>query len=295
MPDRLVVVTGAASNLGRALIAELARRRALRIAALVRTRDFDATASDRVRYVAQNLLEPLTDECAELMRSADSIVHLAWARPGPATPAAAAADSTRMLDRVLSVPDAGRRLVFMSSVAASPRAPGHYARSKHEAQMRVLAAGGRVIVCGLIVGEPPETAFKLLVDVHRKLPVAFRLMPNRLRVYPVLKTDVVALLAVLATADAPAGAYRGFAGRGVPINDFVRWILERYGLRRPRIPMPVAAIGAATAMARLVGRDSLAEKLATFFFKDPTVLEGLVDPPEATLSASETQFGQLTG
>ena len=84
--------------------------------------------------------------------------------------------------------------------------------------------------------------------------------------------------------------------RGLPAASKVRpWIaaaqgLERAGLRRLRIPVPTLAVGAATKMARVLGRDSLAEKLATFFFKDLEVLEGLLDPPETTLSASETEF-----
>jgi uncharacterized protein YbjT (DUF2867 family) len=250
---------------------------------------------DGVQYVVQDLLEPLSHETTELMRSADRILHLAWERPGPATPSEAADRNAKILDQLLVNPEVGHRIVFVSSVAASPRAPGCYGRSKHAAQARVLALGGRVVVCGLIVSDPPETAFKRLVDLHRKLPVAFRLVPNRLRVYPVLKEDVVTFLAAFVRNESAAGAYRGFAAGGIPINDFLSWILDRYGLRRLRMPVPAFTIDAVTSVARVLHQDSLTEKLATFFFKDPAALEGLLDPPETILSASETEFSPLTG
>lgn len=296
MASRRIVVTGAASGLGRGLVAVLAREPALAVTAIVRGDPPPPVAGAAVDCVVQDLREPLSDDATARLAAADCIVHLAWARPaGPVTPAAAAADNAAMLERMLAVPDAGRRMLLMSSVAASPRAPGHYGRAKHAAQMRIVALGGRAVVCGLAVGDPPKGAFKLLVDAHRRLPVAVRLVPNRPRVYPVLEDDVVRLLAALACADSPAGAYRGFAAGGVPINDFIGWLLDRERLHRLRVPTPAIAIDAATAMARLAGRDSLAEKLATFFFKDPAALEGLLDPPETTLSASERQFSQLAG
>ncbi len=295
MNSRLVVVTGAGSRLGQPLIAALARDSSLSVAAIVRTRTPDAAVADGVHYVVQDLVEPLSYETTELMRSADRILHLAWTRPGPATPSEAADRNANILDQLLATPEVGRRLVFVSSVAASPRAPGCYGRSKHAAQARVLALGGHVVVCGLIISDPPETAFKRLVDFHRKLPVAFRFVPNRFRVYPVLKEDVVTLLARFARDETAAGAYRGFAAGGIPINDFLSWLLDRYGLKRLRMPVPAFTIDAVTTMARVLHYDSLTEKLATFFFKDPVALEGLLDPPETILSASETEFSPLTG
>lgn len=286
-------MTGAGSALGQALIRRLAADLSAGIAGLVTGRSEPADNTRNVAYLVQDLTETPSPEVAEAMGSADRIVHLAWARPRSASAAGAAADNALMLDRLLAIPQAGPRLVFVSSVSASPRAISQYGQSKYRMQQRVLDAGGSVVVCGLIVSEPPQTAFKTLVDTYRRLPVGFKVLPNTVRVYPVWHDDLIDLVSELVRTPAAPGAYRAFVSNGVLLNDFLVWMMERYSIRKPLLPAPLIAVSAAARLARLAALGGLAEKLNTFFFKDPTVLRNLLDPPGTFLSDTEREFGAL--
>lgn len=293
MAERLYAVTGASSGLGQRLVEALSRRPSARVVALVSGRRAPPPATDNVSYLAQNLCEPLSQRAEEVLRGADRIAHLAWARPRAGSLQEVTAQNMRMVETLLAIPGVGRRLVFVSSVAASPRAGSTYGRVKYLVQERVLRAGGVVLVCGLVVSNPPETAFKALVDMLKRLPVGIRLVPNAPRVYPVWRDDLVAVMMNLVSEEVPPGAYRAFAREGLAINEFIAWTMDRFSIRKTMLPAPQFAIAPVARIARLLGLHSLAEKLGTFFFKDAGVLQGLLDPPGTALSGTDSEFGEI--
>ncbi len=279
MPEKTYIVTGAGSGIGASVLETLSGRVEANIVGLVTPRSaargFAKIAG--VDYLTQDLLEPLSSEAGEALDNADRILHLAWSRSLNA--GECMSQNMQMLARLLNPPGAGERLIFVSSVAAASNARSVYGKVKYRAQQRVLDSGGTVLVCGLVVADPPETAHKVLVDTILKAPGGIVPVPPGTRVYPVQKDVLIEAIVASMIVAVPAGAYRLFAPGGVPLSDFVREIAAARGKRARVIPIPQFTVDLAANILRPLGARGLAEKLATFFFKNQAELDALTDFP----------------
>lgn len=291
MADTSYVVTGAASGIGQSLLAALAEQPGTAVVGLLRTTGAGRglIESGRIRYIAQDLLEPLSDEARTALGNAERVVHLAWSR-APGFDACMRENAT-MLARLLECMPA-ERIVFVSSVAAASDAKGVYGRAKYQAQQRVLAAGGTVLVSGLVVSDPPETAYKVLVDTVARVPAGIVPAPPRARVYPVAKRDLIAVIAQATSKGFPSGAYGVFVPGGMLLGDFARGIAAAVGRRAHILPVPGVCIDVAIALLERVGQRKLAEKLSTFFFKNESELDALLDVPGFVPQPVEFEIGK---
>jgi len=291
MADGSYVVTGAASGIGQSLLAALAELPGTGVVGLLRpaVTGRKLIEAGSIRYIAQDLLEPLSGEVRTALANADRVVHLAWSRAPDFE--VCMRENTTMLARLFECTPA-ERIVFVSSVAAASNAKGVYGRAKYQAQQRVLAAGGTVLVSGLVVSDPPETAYKVLVDTLARVPAGIVPVPPSARVYPVAKQDLIAVIAQAASHGFPSGAYGVFVPGGMLLGDFARNIAAALGRRAHVLPVPRAGIDVAIALLERVGQRKLAEKLSTFFFKNESELGALLDVPGFALRPVEFEIGK---
>jgi len=162
---RAVVVTGASGMLGRHLCAHLSRR-GWAVRALVRAPSTLPPEVPRSRVGRCDLPETI-DESA--LGGAAAVVHCAYAtRVTDLTEARRVnEDGTRRLldaSRRAGVP----RFVFVSTVAADPRAPNYYARSKHAQETLLDRDRDLVIRPGLILAREGQGLFQQMRDTMRR-------------------------------------------------------------------------------------------------------------------------------
>ena len=247
------------------------------------------TDTGRLSYLAADLSAPLPVEAAEALRAAKAVLHLAWIRSGDAE--TAINRNLAMLDNLTTAMDAADRLYFMSSVAAGADAPSAYGRSKFLAEERVRALGGNVLVCGLVMSEPPQTAFKMLVGLVTKLPLAVRFVLGAPRVYPVALADLEHGVRDTLRAAAPVGTVALYRAGGVALNAFLRRLETRRGGFRLPLPLPAGPILAAGRLARHTPLKGPGEKIATFLYKDDRRLAALPPPPGLDFSETDAFLG----
>ena len=186
MVRRRVVITGAGSYLGQAVVGELAQHDDVTIAALSSPRGSD-TPPDGVRVWPVDLTHPLSPDLQAVIDEADTILHLAWLRGANESQVMGANEA--MLEQLGS--DNLARLTFTSTVAAGPAAPSVYGRCKQRVADRIEAAGGRVLVLGGIVAEPPGSSYAELCRTVAGSRFAVRFAP------PVTPGKVIIYLIIL--------------------------------------------------------------------------------------------------
>ena len=282
MSRRSVVVTGAGSYVGQAVVQDLASRDDLAVTALGSPR-WSAAAPDGVTAWACDLSREIDAQVAEAIDSADSIVHLAWVR-GAKQPAVHAQNNA-ILDRLAG--GAGlSRVTFTSTVAAGPNAPSVYGHVKQGVADRVAESGGRVLVLGGVVEDPPGSSHAELCRAVRSSRVALRFVPP----VPVLHlTTLGAVVAacrdgVLGTLG--PGVHPVFDANPVSINAFMKGLEAR--APRTRMLMPLWAPGL-LALRRPLGptpAGPILDRLASFVGRDATWLTGLLEAPSGREDAS---------
>lgn len=288
MADARLVVTGANAPLAQSLIKGLLADGAGPILGLVSPWCDQTTLladQGKLAYLAADLTASLPPAAAEAVRTADAVLHLAWVRDSDVE--TATRRNLAILDNLTAAMDSAERLYFMSSVAAGADAPSAYGRSKFLVEEQVRAQGGNVLVCGLVMSEPPQTAFKMLVSLVTKLPLAVRFVLGAPRVYPIALADLDRGVRDALTAATPVGTVALYHPGGVVLNAFLRRLEARHGGFRLPLPLPAGPMLAAGRIARRTPLKGLGEKITTFLYKDDRRLAALPPPPGPTFSETE--------
>jgi len=268
---RRVIVTGAGSYLGQAVIQAMAARGDLQVTALGSPR-WDARAPEGVTAWACDLTAALAPTLTEAIDDAEAIVHLAWARG--ADPSAVAAQNDAMLAHLAR--GAGlARVTFASTVAAGSRSPSVYGRAKQAAADRVDQAGGRVLVLGGVVTEPPGSSYAALCEAVGGSRLALRFLP------PIPQLHLTDLPAVIdaciagATEACAPGVHAVFDANPVSINAFMKQLEDRAPRVRCPAPLWVPAIVALAGPLSPTGVGPLLDRLTSFVGRDVAWLDTL--------------------
>jgi nucleoside-diphosphate-sugar epimerase len=277
-----IAVTGANGFVGRALCAELARRK-LRVLALQRS-----PPAANIAVAEQALARDTDDEGAlsRILAGSDALVHLA-ARVHD-TRGATRAETYFSVNRDYSLRLARaalaagvKRFVFLSTIKvngehtpldqpfseASPARPeGAYAESKWQAEQGLAALGGemsRVIVrCPLVYGPGVRANFaRLLHAVWRGWPLPFGGVHNqRSLIYVGNLAHALAQLSLASLDRGQTHTYLVADGEDLSTPELVRKLAAALGVRARLVPVPLpvlelvfAAAGKREALARLVG------------------------------------------
>ncbi len=288
MAEYRLVVTGANAPLAQSLIKGLLADDAGPVLGLVSPWCDPSTLladEGKLAYLAADLTAPLPAAAADAVRSADAVLHLAWVRSGDVE--TATDRNLAILDNVAAAMDSAEKLYFMSSVAAGADAPSAYGRSKYLVEDRVRTLGGNVLVCGLVMSEPPQTAFKMLVSLVTRLPLSVRFVLGAPRVYPVALADLDRGVRDTLRAAAPVGTVALYHAGGVALNAFLKRLEARRGGFRLPLPLPAGPMLAVGRLARRTPLKGLGEKITTFLYKDDRRLAALPPPPGLTLSETD--------
>jgi len=274
MTNRSVVVTGAHSYLGQKLLEHLSANGGFKIAALITpwANEDGLIHNVGITYFKADLREALQANVAALVRNADRIMHFAWKRGKDEEKVLD--DNRRMFENVkehISSPD---KLVFISSVAASPNTLSTYGKTKFKMAQQLSVYGAIILVTGLIVDKEPKGPYKLLVGVVKKFPFSVRFTKNSVKVYPIRTDDFLNGIVTILKQPISSGTYRLYPSDAADINDFLAQLEKRYS--RFRVPLPISyglALGVLKSTRRLgVLPATLGEKLLTFLYKDEAYL-----------------------
>ena len=274
MTNRSVVVTGAHSYLGQKLLEHFSAIGGFKIAALITpwANEDGLIHNEGITYFKADLREALQANVAALVRNADRIMHFAWKRGKDEEKVLD--DNRRMFENVkehISSPD---KLVFISSVAASPNTLSTYGKTKFKMAQQLSVYGAIILVTGLIVDKEPKGPYKLLVGVVKKFPFSVRFTKNSVKVYPIRTDDFLNGIVTILKEPISSGTYRLYPSDAADINDFLAQLEKRYS--RFRVPLPISyglALGILKSTRRLgVLPATLGEKLLTFLYKDEAYL-----------------------
>ena len=272
---RIVVITGGHSYLGQKFISHLIKSEDIQIKAVITPWAHEeglVREPERLRYLKADLTGAASYELREALKAADRIFHLAWLR-GPNLSRVLEANQ-KMIDNLKDYVSEPESFCFISSVAASPETLSTYGKAKFQIAQRVIAAGGTVLVTGLIVDDEPRGPYKLLVDVVKSMPLAVRAAPGRIMVYPLKCEDLVAGLTHFVRSDAPAGSYRLFPSTPVDFNELIASIEKQFPRKRIKVRFSYALVMASIKALRglRLPPAQLHEKLLTFLYKDENYL-----------------------
>ena len=274
MTNRSIVVTGAHSYLGQKLLEHFSAIGGFKIAALITpwANEDGLIHNEGITYFKADLREALQATVAALVRNADRIMHFAWKRGKDEEKVLD--DNRRMFENVkehISSPD---KLVFISSVAASPNTLSTYGKTKFKMAQQLSVYGAIILVTGLIVDKEPKGPYKLLVGVVKKFPFSVRFTKNSVKVYPIRTDDFLNGIVTILKEPISSGTYRLYPSDAADINDFLAQLEKRYS--RFRVPLPISyglALGILKSTRRLgVLPATLGEKLLTFLYKDEAYL-----------------------
>ena len=283
------VITGANSYLGRVAVEFLREKTAHRLVGVVSPRAELPAENERVRYLRADLAAAPDATLAAELAQAACVLHFAWTRTGSAD-AVSAANRAMLAHLLGAMPDAGK-FWFISSVSASPRPMSTYGATKHAASELVLARGGGVLVCGVVVErDPPRGPYRMLKKNVARFPLAFRAVSGEPLVFPLRLEDLGAVLAHIATpAPAPA-SYRMFSPP-LGFNTFLAMLEKLAPRRRVPAPFPAGLVLRAAALAkksRLVPA-KLCDQVLTFLYKDAAHLLAHAELPGLKLQRCEDE------
>jgi len=274
MVSKRIVLTGAHSYLGQKLLAHFSEKGGYEIAAFITpwAKESSLFANGGIRYIKADLTKPLDEVAAEEVKVADRVLHFAWVRSGSKDEILKV--NLSMIENLqihLSRPEA---LVFISSVAASPKTLSRYGQTKFEIANQLREFGATILVTGLIVDKEPRGPYELLVKVVKKLPFSVRFTKNSVKVYPIRTDDFLNAIEVVLSEDIATGLYRIYPTRPDDINDFLAELEKKYVRSRLKIPVPYGFSMSSLKALHGVGvlPATLGEKLLTFLYKDDEYL-----------------------
>jgi NADH dehydrogenase len=237
----VVAITGAAGQVGRALLTRLARQQIVTM----------AISRQRVHLPARVQVVGELDSAAAqfVMQRADIIVHLAGAlRPtGSDSYASANVGTARAVARAARIGNA-RRIVTLSYVGATPDSTNEYLHTKALAEDELRATGKNVVVfrCGHIIGPPDAPGPTADALMAGPLGVVSVIGGGHQRVMPIYLGDVVTALA-RALGRAPGGVYDLVGPDEMTIDELAQLVNRHQPVRIAHIPP-----GAARLLARLM-------------------------------------------
>jgi NADH dehydrogenase len=257
--SRLVLVTGAAGEVGRRLVGRLAQAQAepgWRVRALVLPGDplrarLDGTGCE---VVDGDIQEPRTLPSA--VAGADCVLHLAAVILARDPGAYDAVNRQGTANLVAAAATAGvRHFVYVSSASVTYPRLTPYGRSKLEAE-RVVAAERRfahtIVRPTLVYDESGGQEFMLFRRYLRRFPVVPFIGPGTARKRPVFSDDVVDGLVRIAGNPICFGKTYNLSGpESITLGELARLVLELEGAQRPflHVPLPVCR-----ALAAALGR-----------------------------------------
>ena len=277
-----IVITGAHSDLGRAVLNHLHDHTDATLVTVVSPRwqggPLHASVGGRIHQLATDLTQDLGPDLARHLQSADRLIHFAWIR-GPQF-AAVNTQNLAMIDRLHGSLIDPSRLIFLSSVAAGPSARSIYGRAKYHAMQAVASAGGVSLACGLVMAREPAGPYRLLSRVVKTLPFALRFFGGGPTVYPVRIECVCRGIGQACEQDLPGGTYQLF-GQSLPLNEFLALLERRYPRRRMPLWLSAGLILGTVGVLRglRLAPSPLADKVMTFLHKDEEFLKGLSPVP----------------
>ena len=280
MTKKTIVITGANSYLGEAVVRHLLEKTDWRIVGLVSPRWNGGTLREwppRLRCIPADLTKPLPEPVRQALQAADKVFHFAWVRGKRLEEVDRL--NLGMINSLMDAMAGPSRFYFISSVAASPGALSTYGCAKYHAMQKVCERGGVALICGLVVDGVPRGPFKMLTSVAQKLPFSIRFnLP--VPVYPVDIRDVLLAVQKVGESNLSAGCYRLFA-EAVDLNDFLASLEKAASRRRPAVKLDPRSLLAAASVLKLVpGLSGLAEKLQTFLHKDSHYLMSHLSLPD---------------
>ncbi|MEM7502623.1 MAG: NAD-dependent epimerase/dehydratase family protein [Pseudomonadota bacterium] len=287
---RSVLITGAGSYLGQQTIHDLLSATDWAVVAVGSPRlelAHCVPAGERLRYLSEDLSEPSAG-LKSALAAVDVVIHLAWVRHPLANTAIEI--NTAIVDELLDGRSAQAKLIFMSSVAASPNAHSSYGQAKFALAEHVARAGGIVLTCGLVCAEQPQGPYKQLVGAVDRLPVRVLPVGRPPNVYPVALTDVLAGLRSVAGSEAASGIYRLWADV-IPMHRFLAELPVRARSFRLPVPVPFFLINPVVSLFRTIRLLSAAtaDQLKTFLFKDDAYLARLSRLPDVDFAARRSR------
>ena len=274
MTSRKVVITGAHSYLGQKLLQHLTDLGGFQISAFVTpwSGNNDLISGPSIEYFKVDLREELKEDAAAAVQAADHVLHFAWVRGKEEEKVLT--ENLLMFDNLKEHIAEPRKLVFISSVAASPETLSTYGQTKFKAANALSSYGAVILVTGLIVDKEPKGPYKLLVSVVRKLPLSVRFSRDSVRVYPIRTDDFLNAIVAVLTEAVPSGTYRVYPSDAADINDFLAELERKHP--RARLPIPVSYKLSMVSLKvfRRIGLmpAALGEKLLTFLYKDDEYL-----------------------
>ncbi|MGE0060518.1 MAG: complex I NDUFA9 subunit family protein [Xanthobacteraceae bacterium] len=240
--DSLVTVYGGSGFLGRHVVRALAQR-GYRIRVAVRRPDlaFHLQPLGRVgqiHAVQANLRYPESVEAAA--HGADAVVNLVgllFERGRQRFDEVHVNGSERVAQAAASH---GARMVQISAIGADANGTAQYARTKAEAERRVLAAlPGAVIVRPSIVFGPEDDFFNRFAGLARISPVLPLIGGGHTKFQPVFAGDVARAIADAVDGKARGGAAYELGGPTVySFKQLMEFVLETIGRKRILAPLP---------------------------------------------------------
>jgi len=136
----------------------------------------------------------------------------------------------------------GARMVQISAIGADANGTAQYARTKAEAERRVLAAlPGAVIMRPSIVFGPEDDFFNRFASLARMLPALPLIGGGHTKFQPVFAGDVAQAIADAVDGKAQAGATYELGGPSVySFRQLMEFVLTTTGRKRMLMPLPFA-------------------------------------------------------
>jgi uncharacterized protein YbjT (DUF2867 family) len=279
----LISLTGATGFVGRHMAATLARR-GHHVRALVRD---PGRAGFLTAQGAELVPGDLGDRgaLARLTRGADAIIHLVGiiVERGRGSFAAVHVEGTRAV--VAAALEAGvRRLVHMSAVGARDEpAATDYHRTKGQAEDLVRRSGlGHAIFRPSLINGPESAPIRLLVSLHRWLPVVPVFGDGRFPTQPIWIEDVALAFALAAERPDTTGVFELGGPEVLTYEDFVLTIGRAARHPRTLIHVPLGVVRAAAGAF-----DALGPRAPITSGQLQMLVEGSATPANAI----ETVFG----
>ncbi|MFL6467642.1 MAG: NAD-dependent epimerase/dehydratase family protein [Pyrinomonadaceae bacterium] len=275
MTNRKIVVTGAHSYLGQKLLKHLLEIGGFDVAAFITpwSKEVDLVTGTGVTYFKVDLREQLVDQAASAVSNAERVLHFAWIRGKDEK--SVLNDNLKMFENLRQNITRPEKLIFISSVAASPETLSAYGRTKFKMAQELSKYGAVILVTGLIVDKDPKGPYKLLVNVVKKFPLSVRFTKNSVKVYPIRTDDFLNGIVTILTHPIKGGFYRLYPSNAADINDFLAELEKKHP--RTRFPVPMSyklTLGSLKSMHRVgLLPATLGEKLLTFLYKDEAYLE----------------------
>ena len=270
MPEHTrVVVTGAHSRIGQAVVQRLGSAPDIAVTCVVTPWSRpQGMFPDVAEVITADLTQAFPETLRRSLATADVVVHLAWLRD--TMPDQAIAMNAEIVSRLTSEMESPERLVFLSSVGASPGAKSAYGQAKWAVAQQVEARGGTVLVCGLVTSVPSFGPYALLAHTVTRLPVRPRFYWDKVPVYLNPLNGVCGAVLACVLQPVAGGTYRTYPLPVTDLNDVLDGFEVNGRFWRPVLPVPTRLL---LVFVRLlsqmrIGPAGLYDKVLTFLYKD---------------------------